>query len=112
VEYALAANGISGIETAFSLAYTYLVKPGHIDMKRLIELMSLTPSELLGIKAGLLEGNPADLTVVDLNEKYIIDSSKFVSKGKNTPFNGYEVSGAVKYTLVGGVVKVSEGKVL
>jgi dihydroorotase-like cyclic amidohydrolase len=67
VEYALAANGISGIETAFSLAYTYLVKPGYIDMKRLIELMSLKPSELLGLKAGLLEGNPADITVVDLN---------------------------------------------
>ena len=106
VEYNLAAFGISGIETSFSISYTYLVKSGKLSLAELTDLMSKAPAEILNLEGGeLKEGAPADIFVADLNKKYKIDSSKFFSKGKNTPFNGYEVYGKVEYTLVDGEVK-------
>ena len=106
VEYNLAAFGISGIETSFSISYTYLVKSGNLSLSKLSKLMSKAPAEILNLEGGeLKEGAPADIFIADLNKKYKIDSSKFFSKGKNTPFNGYEVYGKVEYTLVDGVVK-------
>ena len=106
VEYNLAAFGISGIETSFALSYTYLVKSGLMTLGELSEKMSRNPAKILGLDGGeLKEGAAADLTIVDLNEKYVIDGNKFVSKGKNTPFNGFEVYGAVKYTIVNGEIK-------
>lgn len=106
VEYNLAAFGISGIETSFALSYTYLVKAGHMMLSQLVDKMSAKPAEILSLNGGLLkEGAPADITVVDLNAKYVIDGSKFVSKGKNTPFNGYEVYGKIVCTVVDGDIK-------
>lgn len=100
------ANGISGIETSFALSYTYLVKAGHITLQRLSELMTANPAKLVNIPcAKLEEGSVADITLVDLNEKYRIDKDKFFSKGKNTPFDGWEVYGKVRYTVVGGEIK-------
>lgn len=112
VEYALAVNGISGIETSFALSYTYLVKSGLINMSRLTELMCYKPAELIGLNSGIAVGQDADITVVDLNKEYVIDSSKFISKGKNTPFNGFKVSGTIEYTLVNGKILVDEGSVI
>ena len=109
VEYNLAAFGMSGIETSFALSYTYLVKTGWLTLPQLIEKMSSNPANVLNLVGGeLKEGAPADITVVDLNEKYIIDSKNFLSKGKNTPFNGYEVYGKVLYTIVDGNIKYGE----
>ncbi len=106
VEYNLAAFGISGIETSFALSYTYLVKSGILSLAQLSEKMSAAPAKILGLTGGkLAEGCAADITVADLNEKYTIDSSKFLSKGKNTPFNGFEVYGKIKYTIVDGEIK-------
>ncbi len=106
VEYNLAAFGISGIETSFALSYTYLVKSGVMPLFALAERMSAAPARILGLTGGeLKEGEPADITIVDLNEKYVIDSKKFLSKGKNTPFNGFEVYGKVLYTIVDGKIK-------
>lgn len=106
VEYNLAAFGMSGIETSFPLSYTYLVRTGALTLSGLAEKMSYNPSEILNLGAGeIKEGAPADLTVADLGEKYVIDSGKFLSKGKNTPFNGYEVYGKVLYTIVDGNIK-------
>ena len=106
VEYNLAANGISGLETAFALSYTKLVESGVISLEKLSELMTVKPAKLMGISYGeVKEGGLADLTLVDLNEEYKIDSSKFKSKGKNTPFNGWKVKGKVKYTIVEGQLK-------
>ncbi|MBD5584905.1 MAG: dihydroorotase [Clostridia bacterium] len=106
VEYNLAAFGISGIETSFALSYTYLVKTGVLSLSQLSEKMSLSPAKVLGLEGGKLEeGEVADITIVDLNDKYVIDSKKFLSKGKNTPFNGYEVYGKVCYTIVDGTIK-------
>lgn len=106
VEYNLAAFGISGIETSFALSYTYLVKSGVMPLFALAERMSAAPARILGLTGGeLKEGEPADITIVDLNEKYVIDSKKFLSKGKNTPFGGFEVYGKVLYTIVDGKIK-------
>ena len=106
VEYNLAAFGISGIETSFSLSSTYLVKAGVLTLEQLADRMSAAPARILGLEGGVLaEGNAADIMLADLNAKYVIDSKDFVSKGKNTPFNGTEVYGKVCCTIVDGDVK-------
>ena len=109
VEYNLAAFGMSGIETSFALSYTYLVKSGIISLTELMKLMSYNPAKTLNLEGGeIKEGGVADLAIVDLNGKYVVDGNKFLSKGKNTPFNGYEVYGKVCVTLVDGEVKYSQ----
>lgn len=106
VEYNLAAFGISGIESSFALSFTHLVKTGKMTLCELSAKMSAAPAEILGLEGGeIKEGGVADITIADLNEKYIIDSAKFLSKGKNTPFNGFEVYGKIAYTIVDGEVK-------
>lgn len=106
VEYNLAAFGISGIETSFSLSYTALVKGGVLSLSELADRMSAAPARILGLPGGKIEqGAVADLMIADLDEKYTIDSGKFISKGKNTPFNGTEVYGKVCCTIVDGDVK-------
>ena len=111
VEYNLAAFGMSGIETSFALSYTYLVKSGIMSLGELSRLMSANPAKTLGLEGGeIAEGAVADLAIVDLNAKYTIDGNKFISKGKNTPFNGYEVYGKVCCTLVDGEVKYENKK--
>lgn len=108
VEYSLAAFGISGIETSFSLSYTKLVKEGNFSLSELADRMSAAPARILGLEGGeIREGGVADLTIADLAAKYVIDGEKFLSKGKNTPFNGQEVYGRIAYTIVDGAVKYS-----
>lgn len=109
VEYALAAFGISGLETSFALSYTQLVRGGALTLEQLADRMSAAPAAILNLRGGAIEaGAPADLTVVDLNEKWTIDPAQFVSKGKNTPFAGRQVYGRVKYTLVDGDIRYRE----
>ncbi len=106
VEFNSAAFGISGIETSFALSYTYLVRTGILTLSRLAERMCAAPARILGLEGGeLKEGAPADISVFDLSEKFVIDSNKFLSKGKNTPFNGFEVYGKTVYTIVDGKLK-------
>ena len=106
VEYNFAAFGISGIETSFSLSYTYLVRTGILTLSELMDKMSYAPANILNLDGGeIREGGVADLTVVDLEKEYVIDSGNFVSKGKNTPFNGFKVNGEVLYTIVNGELK-------
>ena len=106
VEYNLAAFGISGIETSFSLSYTYLVKGGVLSLPELADRMSAAPARILHLEGGkIAEGEAADLMLADLNAEYVIDGKKFVSKGKNTPFGGMKVSGKVVCTIVDGDVK-------
>lgn len=105
-EYNLAAFGISGIETSFSLSYTALVRGGILTLSQLAQRMSGAPARILGLEGGTLrEGEVADIMLADLNERYVIDPKEFVSKGKNTPFEGMEVYGRVKYTIVDGAAK-------
>ena len=97
--------GIVGLETAFALTMTELVKTGYLTPRQLVEKMSLNPAKVLGINKGTLkEGAIADIVIANPNEEYIIDTKDFVSKGKNTPFHGKKVYGKVLYTLVDGQV--------
>ena len=68
--------------------------------------MSGAPARILGLDGGeIKEDGVADLTIADLDEKWVVDPQKFVSKGKNNPFGGMELSGVVKYTIVDGEIK-------
>lgn len=99
------APGISGLETAFSVCYTALVKKGYISLSRLSELMSKNPAKLMRINKGLVkEGFHGDLVLVDIEKSYEIKSHKFSSKGKNTPFNGKIVWGSIEATIKSGKI--------
>lgn len=103
---AQAAFGIVGLETSAALTYTYLVKTGVLSMMEMAEKMSYHPAKILGLdeKGSVSEGKAADLVIFNTDKTYKIDKNTFVSKGKNTPFDGFEVSGEVEYTLVDGRV--------
>ena len=106
VEYDQAAFGISGIETSFGFAVTYLYKTGVLTLPELADKMSRNPAKILNLDGGeIKEGGVADITLANLDEKYTVDPEKFYSKGKNTPFAGYELYGVVKYTVVDGDIK-------
>ena len=97
--------GIVGSETAFALTYTHLVKEGWLTLTQMVEKMSCNPARILGIdKGNIAPGKTADIVIADIDEEYTIDASKFVSKGKNTPFDGHKVYGRVLMTFVSGEV--------
>ncbi len=88
--------GIVGIETAFPVLYTKLVKEGIITLEKLIELMSINPRKRFGLP------ETEDFCVFDLEKSYIIDPNDFLSKGKSTPFAGETVFGECELTVCGG----------
>lgn len=97
--------GIVGLETSFALGYTELVDKGVLTLSQLVEKMSVNPAKVLGIdKGNLSPGKAADIVIADITKEYKIDSSKFVSKGKNTPFDGKKVKGRVITTIVDGKI--------
>ncbi len=98
------AMGIVGLECAFPLMYTYLVRRGVLSLERLVELMSDSPRRIFGLGGGLAVGQPADLTLWDLDTEYTIDPEQFLSQGRATPFAGWRVQGRALLTLVGGEV--------
>lgn len=110
IEFAKAANGISGLESAFGLCYTALVKSGLINLSDLVRLMSENPSKIGGIQRGeLAEDGVADFVIMDLDTCYEIDPAKWLSKGKNTPFKGYKVYGRPIATIVNGKITYRQG---
>ncbi len=113
VEFALASNGISGFETAFALAFTYLVKPGILTIMELAQKMSYAPSRLLRLDKGSIEaGNTADLVIADTSGEWTVDPGKFKSKGRNTPFGGFRLTGMITHTFAGGSKIVDERELL
>lgn len=109
VEFEKAANGIVGFETALALGYTYLVEQGHLTLNELVQKMTVNPAKMLKIDKGRLEcGKAADLILVDFDNEYSIDVSKFASKSKNSPFGGYKVKGRVITTMVNGKIVYQE----
>ena len=100
--------GISGLETAVAIIMTDLVKKNVITPLEMADKMSYTPAKIIGIDKGtLLVGKTADITIIDPDAEYVIDSNTFASKGHNTPFDGKKVSGQVRYTIVAGKVVYS-----
>ena len=97
--------GIVGSETVFSLAVTELVRTGLLSPLELVRKMSTNPCQILGVEGGSLQpGMPADITIADFDETYVINRETFVSKGKNTPFHGRTVYGVIEHTIVAGEV--------
>ena len=108
VEFDIAPFGIVGLETALPLSLK-LVENNILSLPKLIEKMTTKPADILNIDRGTLKiGSIADLTIFDKDEKYSIDSDMFYSKGKNTPFNGWEVKGKIRYTIVSGNIVYSD----
>jgi dihydroorotase len=109
VEYDHAAFGVVGLETAVALCLDRLVKPGEIDLMRLVALLSTHPARVLGLPGGTLApGSPADVTVLDLSRRRQVDPARFLSKGRNTPFAGWTLTGWPALTIVGGRVAWSD----
>lgn len=96
------AMGIVGLECAFGVLYTHLVEKGILTLEELIDRMATNPGRLFGLGGELKTGAPADFTVLDLMTTYTIDPATFRSKGKATPFAGWEVRGRAAMTVVGG----------
>lgn len=102
--------GIVGIENAFQLLYTKLVKTGVFTLQQLLNWMTVKPSQVFGLNMGELKtGASADITVIDLEKEYTLDKEEFFSKAKNTPFNGEKLVSDIYMTIVDGEVKYKEG---
>ncbi len=101
--------GIVGLETAVALTMTELVHKGVLTPLQMAEKMSYNPAKIIHSEGGRLEvGRPADITIIDPEKEYVIDSKTFESKGKNTPFNGKKVKGMVKATICDGEIAYIE----
>lgn len=98
------APGISNIEVAFQMV-NKVFSENQISLNKLSEMMSANPAKLLGLNQGLIEeGLRADLVLIDENCENVIDTSNFISKGKNNPFNGQRVKGKVIMTIKNGKI--------
>ena len=105
VEFDHAPFGIVGLETAVSLALDRLVHRGVLSMGRLVEVMSTNPASILGVPGGAVTpGAPADLTLLAPDVTVTVSAATMRSKSKNTPFEGWQLRGAVAVTMVGGRV--------
>lgn len=106
-EFNIAASGISGFETAFG-SLMGLVHSGQLTFNELIYRMTAAPAQILGDKFGklgsLVVGTVVDITVVDPDKEWVVDTDRFVSRGKNTPFNGMKLKGKVLATLSQGKI--------
>jgi dihydroorotase len=102
IEFDQAANGIIGLETAVPLALA-LVRKGHIDAARMIELLSKNPAKILGVKGGSLSiGTAADITIIDPDYSFVLHEEDIVSKSKNSQFIGTRLQGKALLTICGG----------
>lgn len=101
--------GIVGLETAFPLLYTHLVLEGKLTLQQLVDKMTLIPADVFQLPFGKLEeGEIADLTLINLEDRFTIDKDSFASKGKNTPFDQWEVKGEPILTIFEGEVVYSK----
>ncbi|MBI5078707.1 dihydroorotase, partial [Candidatus Saganbacteria bacterium] len=114
VEFNLAANGMVGLETALALIFTKLIGVDLLTLKQAVEKLTSAPARILGLagKGSLKIGADADVIIVDPKAEWVVDASKFASKSRNTPFNGWKLRGKVLYTIVGGKIVVKDGKLL
>ncbi len=114
-EFDLAPSGISGLETALGLSMR-LVEEGVLTINQLVEKMSFNPAQILGLltphlssstigpKGTLSIGADADITILDTEKEFTVEASKFFSKGKNTPFNGWMLKGVPVFTILKGKI--------
>ncbi|QSX07376.1 dihydroorotase [Sedimentibacter sp. zth1] len=97
--------GMCGLETAFSVCYTKLVKQNNISLNKLSELMSYNPCSMMRLNKGLIKHSyDADLVLIDINKKVKINVNEFASKSKNSPFDSYELYGEIVTTIKNGKI--------
>lgn len=115
VPIAQAAFGIVGLETAAALTYTFLVERGALTIDEMVQKMSAGPARILGMEkeiGSLQPGYRADVVLFDPRPSYRIDKESFFSKGKNTPFEGWQVQGAIRATIADGRLVYKDGQLL
>jgi dihydroorotase len=111
-DMSLAPFGIVGLETAFPLLYTHFVENGVMSLAQLVDYLTIRPSNAFGLESGKIEiGATADIVLLDLNHTEKINPDNFLSKGKNTPFAGWECKGWPAATIVEGKVAWRKGRV-
>lgn len=99
------AMGVVGLETAFGVMYTKLVKTGFMSLEKLIEMMSVKPREIFSLDGGKIEvGQVADLALLDLDKQWIVNPDEFVSMGKATPFKDWQLQGKNVLTICKGEI--------
>ena len=112
VEFDFALFGIIGLETAFALSYQTLVESGLINLKKLIELMSLNPAKIFKLEGGTLtRGARADIVLIDLNKEWVYTREEILSSSRNTPYIGRKLKGQVKHVFVGGKHIFKDGRI-
>jgi len=112
-EYRYAPSGFAGLETALGVILTGLYHTGKFTLTEIIERMSVAPSRILGLDdSGLQVGSPADITIIDLDKEWIVDSKIFYTRGKHTPFEGQKLKGKAVATIVAGKMMMRNGEVL
>lgn len=112
-EFAVAANGIVGLETSFGLVMTELVNAGVLTLSDAVYKMTAAPAKILGVESGTLSiGSVADITVIDPTAEYTVDKNKFNTKGRNTPFDGRKLTGMPVLTIVDGRIVSKSGLVI
>lgn len=113
VEFTAAPFGMTGLETALGLVLTELVKKRSVPLEKIIACMSLNPARILGLSGGSLKpGSPAHITVIDPDSTWRVESNKFESKSRNSPFIGRELQGSAYLTIVKGKIVFKDGAVL
>jgi dihydroorotase len=109
-EFADSPNGIVGLETALGVIVTNLVEPGMVAYSDLVDRMSCTPARLFNLPGGSLKrGAAADITVFDPKARWRVDASQFLSKGRNSPYDGMSLVGRAACTIVAGSVVYRSG---
>jgi dihydroorotase len=104
-EFADAPNGIVGLETALAVVVTNLVDKGHLGFPDLVDRMACAPARIFNLPGGSLKrGAVADVTVFDPKARWTVDPSRFLSKGRNTPYSGMPLVGRAACTIVAGLV--------
>jgi dihydroorotase len=109
VEFDRAPFGVTGFETALSLALEALVHSGRAPLARMIELFTTGPARVLGIRSSLAEGEPADITIFSTEHRWTFLAAESASRSRNTPFDGRAFRGAPMATLVGGRIAWRRG---
>jgi dihydroorotase len=105
-ELDIAPAGVVGLETLLPICVKTLIEPGHLTWSKLIAKLTINPANILGIQKGTLKtGADADITIIDPTNAWRIDPTKFRSKGRNTPFAGWEVKGRAHTVIVAGKVR-------
>jgi len=112
LEFDAAANGLVGLETALPLVLR-LVAEGACSLHRAIEALTWGPARILDVPGGrLAPGDPADITLVAPGEEWTVEPERFFSKGRNSPFRGWRLTGRVRATIVGGRTVFRDGAIV